>query len=126
MEKKSVAKKADNEMEKSDYSLESILKKSMSEKEERRKKTEEDLFNINNAGKRNTRNQILKRCEQEENFKHWKKDMTKVAAKTETKADDNYIDALKQTSELFEDILYDEGATLDESMPDYGILSKYM
>lgn len=126
MEKKSVAKKADNEMEKSDYSLESILKKSMSEKEERRKKTEEDLFNINNAGKRNTRNQILKRCEQEENFKHWKKDMTKVAAKTETKADDNYIDALKQTSEMFEDILYDEGATLDESMPDYGILSKYM
>lgn len=124
MEKKKVNKKED--MKKSEYSLESILKKSMSQNEERRKKVEEDMFNVNNAGKRNTRNQILKSCEQEENFKRWKKDMAKVASKTETQADDKYIDALKQTSELFEDILYDEGATLDESMPDYGTLSKYM
>ena len=52
--------------------------------------------------------------------------MKKVAAKTETKVDDDYITALKQTNEMFEDILYDEGVTLDESMPDYGTLSKYM
>ena len=38
----------------------------------------------------------------------------------------DYIDALKETSELFEDILYNEGTTLDESLPDYSTLSKYM
>lgn len=114
------------ENEKSEYSLEVILEKRISQNEEQRKKIEEEMYNVNTAAKRNTRNQILKSCEQEENFEQWKKDMTKVAAKTETKVDDDYITALKQTNEMFEDILYDEGVTLDESMPDYGTLSKYM
>lgn len=125
VEKKNVTKKEDKEMEKSEYSLESIIK-NMSQKEEIRKKIEDDIFNVNTAGKRNTRNMILKSCEQEENFKRWKKDMAKVASETESQADDKYIDTLKQTSKMFEDILYDEGTTIDESMPDYGTLSKYI
>lgn len=110
---------------KSEYSMQDILKKSMEANMEKKKRVEEEM-NADTAGKRITRNQILKSCEQEENFKYWKKEMLKEAKKTETKLDDNYVSCLTQTNEMFKDILYDEGTTLDESMPDFGTLSKYM
>lgn len=108
------------------YSMQELLLKSAIAEENRKQELEDELYDTNRAGKRNTRNQILKSCEQEEQFKHWKKEMMKEAKKTETKADDNYVSCLKQTSEMFQDILYDEGDGIDDSMPDYGTLSKYM
>lgn len=108
------------------YTMEDILLKSATAEETRKQEIEDELYDTNRTGKRNTRNQILKSCEQEENFKRWKKEMMKEAKKTETKADDKYVSCLKQTSELFQEILYDEGNGLDDSMPDYGTLTKYM
>ena len=54
---------------KSEYSMQDILKKSMEANMEKKKRVEEEM-NADTAGKRITRNQILKSCEQEENFKH--------------------------------------------------------
>ena len=107
-----------------EYTMQDILRKSAAEK--KKQEFEEELYNSNTTGKRNTRNQILKQCEQEENFKSWKKKMLKEAEKTETTKDEEYIGCLKETSELFEDIVYDSSEGLDDSMPDFGTLSEYM
>lgn len=108
------------------FSMEDVLKKTKTSIQEQQKEQNNKRLNEFNAGKRNTRNQILKSCEQEKNFKCWKKKMQVLAKKTETKADDAFVKNIKKSSKIFEDICYNEDKTLDESMPDFNSFSDYM
>lgn len=106
--------------------MEDVLKQMKTSIQERQKEQNNKRLNEFNAGKCNTRNQILKSCEQEKKFKCWKKKMQVLAKKTETKADDAFVKNIKKSSKIFEDICYNEDKTLDESMPDFNSFSDYM